>query len=133
MRTYVDDLADGAFTTTVDDLAESYFQHELMNETRAYIERGRRLERSSDQDVMDAWVAAFEHGLEHRTSEDARNMEDAAAELRLRGLEEPHERVRSKIDALRAEMERLGPDALLEGLDPQRIKDFLAALWGPKN
>jgi hypothetical protein len=112
--------------TFVDDLAESYFQHELMNETRAYIERGRRLERSSDQDVLNAWVAAFER-------EDARNMEDAAAELRLRDIEEPHDRVRSTIDALRAEMERLGPDAQLEGLDQQRIKDFLAALWGPKN
>jgi hypothetical protein len=111
--------------TFVDDLAETYFQHELMNETRAYIERGRRLERFSDQDVLDAWVAAFER-------EDARNMEDAAAELRLRGIEEPHERVRPKIDVLKAEIERLAPDAQPEGLD-QRIKDFLAALRGPKN
>jgi hypothetical protein len=104
-----------------------------MNETRAYIERGRRLDRSSDQDVLDVWVATFERWFEHRTIENTQNMDDAAAELRLRGLEEPHEQVRSKIDALRAEMERLGPNAQLEGLDPQRIKDFLAALWGPKN
>jgi hypothetical protein len=119
--------------TVVDDLAESYFQHELMNETRAYIERGRSLKRSSDQDVLEFWVATFERWFEHRTTENAQNMDDAAAELRLRGLEAPHEEVRSKIDALRAEMEGLGPDAQLEGLDPQRIKDFLAALWGPKH
>jgi hypothetical protein len=117
---------------TVDDLAESYFQHELMNETRAYIERGRSLKRSSDQDVLEFWVATFERWFEHRTTENTQNMDDAAAELRLRGLEALHEEVRSKIDVLRAEAERLGPDAQPEGLD-QRIKDFLAALRGPKN
>jgi hypothetical protein len=115
-----------------DDLAESYFQHELMNETQAYIERGRRLGRSSDQDVLDIWVATFERWFEHRTTENAQNMDDAAAELRVRGLEAPYEEVRSKIDVLRAETERLGPDAQPEGLD-QRIKNFLTALRGPKN
>lgn len=119
-------------TSTVDDLAESYLQHELMSETRAYIERGRSLKRSSDQDVLDIWVVTFERWFEHRTTENAQNMEDAAAELRLRGLEPPYERVRPKIDVLRAETERLGPDGQPKGLD-QRIKDFLAALRGPKN
>lgn len=115
-----------------DDLAESYIQHELMNETRAYIERGRGLGRSSDQDVLDMWAATFERWFEHRTTENTQNMDDAAAELRLRGLEPPYEQVRPKTDVLRAEIERLGPDAQPEGLN-QRIKDFLAALRAPKN
>jgi hypothetical protein len=119
--------------TFVDDLAETYFQHELMNETRAYIERGRSLTQSSDQDVLEFWVTTFERWFEHRTTENTQNMDDAAAELRLRGIEEPHERVMSKIEELRSEMERLGPDAQPPEELVQRVKDFLAALRAPKN
>jgi hypothetical protein len=57
---------------------------------------------------------------------------NAGAELRLRGIAEPHDRVRSMIEALRRETdrhERFGqPDGLI-----RRIKGFLAELRGPKN
>ena len=110
-----------------DNLAESYIQHELMNEPEHM--RGRRLGRSSDQDVLDVWVATFERWFEHRTIENTQNMDDAAAELRSRDLQAPYEQVRPKIDVLRTEIERLAPDAQPEGLD-QRVKDFLA-WWSP--
>jgi hypothetical protein len=58
-------------------------------------------------------------------------MNDAAAELRLRGLEPPYEQVGAEIHALRADIERQG-NALPEEL-VQRIRDFLAALRTPKN
>ncbi len=61
--------------TSDDDLAESYLQQELMNETRAYIERGRIFEHSSDRDLKDIWVAAFERWFEKRTLETAQAMD----------------------------------------------------------
>jgi hypothetical protein len=60
---------------------------ELAERTRAYIERGRRLERSSDYAVLDDWISTTERWYEHPTTEDARSMDDAAAELRLRGFD----------------------------------------------
>jgi hypothetical protein len=111
--------------TYIDILVESYFAAELTLETRAYVGRGRMLENCSDQDVRDLWLARFNRWFEHRTTDHARSMSDAAAELRLRGLEEPLDQVKAKTDALRTEIVRLGPDAQPEWLH-RRIGDFLA-------
>jgi len=77
------------------DLAEEFLQHELMNETRAYIECGRRLQTLSNTEVGDIWVARFEHWF--ATQGNPRDMDDAAAEIRLRRLEIPYERVVKKL------------------------------------
>jgi fructose 1,6-bisphosphatase len=44
---------DGKYTV----VTESYFAAELALETRAYVERGRSLEGSSDQDVLESSTA----------------------------------------------------------------------------
>jgi hypothetical protein len=115
-----------------DALAISYMQHELLNETRDYLERGRALKSISDAEALDTWVATFEQWFEKSTKETVRNMDDAAAELRLRKLDLPEDRVRAKIDLLSAEIKRRGPDARSDILD-QRIDEFLAAYEKPKN
>jgi hypothetical protein len=43
--------------TYIDILTESYFAAELALETRAYVERGRSLEGSSDQNVLESSTA----------------------------------------------------------------------------
>jgi hypothetical protein len=113
-------------------LAASYLQHELLNETRDYLERGRALQGVSDVEVLNAWVASFEQWFEKRTEKNARLMDDAAAELRLRGVDQPEDRVKSKINTLRTELKRLGPDVPSEGLD-RKIDEFLAERKKPKN
>jgi hypothetical protein len=115
-----------------DAIAISYLQHELLDETRSYLERGRALRSVADAAAIDAWVATFEHWFEKRTAETTRNMDDAAAELRLRNLDLPYERVKSKIDTLSAEIKRRGPDAGSDTLD-KKIDEFLAARKKPKN
>jgi hypothetical protein len=114
----------------IDVLAESFFAAELMNEAAAYVARGRMLEHSSDQDVLDVWVARFNCWFDVRSPENAQAMSDASAELRLRGLEEPHDDVRSKINALRAEVDHDDdhPEELV-----RRIVDYLAAMRAPQN
>jgi hypothetical protein len=114
------------------DIAAEYLHHALMNETRDYLARGRGLAGSSDQEVRDVWVAAFERWFEQKTDGNARNMDDAAAELRLRELEPPYDRVKAKTEEIQAAIKRLGPDAPSETLD-QTISEFLVVRSKPKN
>jgi hypothetical protein len=79
-----------------DDLAIESLQHAQMNETRDYVERGRALASQTDDEVKSVWVAMFEKWFDEKTPENARNMDDAAAELRLRDLEPPYDRVKAK-------------------------------------
>jgi hypothetical protein len=115
-----------------DDISAEYLHHALMNETRDYLARGRRLAASSDQEVQNVWVAAFERWFEQKTAENVRNMDDAAAELRLRNLEPPYDRVKAKTEELQAAIQRLGPNAPSASLD-QTIDEFLVARSKPKN
>jgi hypothetical protein len=115
------------------DLAEEFLQHELMNETRAYLERGRRLETLSNDEIVNTWVATFERWLGERTTNNSRDMDDAAAEIRLRGLEMPYERVKNETRALRAEWARLDPEHQSSPQIDRKIKDYLVARSRPKN
>jgi len=81
--------------------------------------------------VLATWVATFKSWYKQRSIESALANDDAAAELRLRGLEPPYDKVGAEIHALGANVERQG-DAPPQEL-VQRIRDFLAALREPKN
>jgi hypothetical protein len=59
-------------------------------------------------------------------------MNDAAAELRLRNIDLPVERVQETFDALQAEIKKAGPDAPSKILD-EEIDEFLEARKKPKN
>jgi hypothetical protein len=113
-------------------LAEEYLQHVLMNETRAYIERGRVFKSLSAEKVLDTWIAMFERWFGERTDRNGRDMDDAAAEIRLRGLEMPYDRVKEKTLALQAEVLRRGPEDDSPEID-RKIDDFLDARRKPKN
>jgi hypothetical protein len=115
-----------------DDISAEFLHHALMNETRDYLARGRSLVGSSDQEVQDVWVAAFELWFEQKTAGNVRNMDDAAAELRLRDMEPPYDRVTAKTDELQAAIRQLGPEAPSASLE-RTIDEFLAARSKPKN
>jgi len=112
-------------------LAEAYLQHELMNEMKDYLDRGRRFERLTIPELNKTWIIAFRRFVaKDRTV--IREMDDLAAELRLRNLELPLDSVRAEALQLRDEVKRLGPDAPSDGLD-ERIRAFLAKRKKPKN
>ena len=115
-----------------DDLAIELLHHAQMIETRDYLERGRALASQTVDEIKSVWVAMFERWFDEKTAENRRNMDDAAAELRLRDLEPPYDRVKAKTDELQAEIKRLGPDAFSEELD-EEIDEFLEARKKPKN
>jgi hypothetical protein len=114
-------------------LADEFLQHELMNEARAYIERGRRLQTLSNDEIVNTWVATFERWFGEKTAGNSRDMDDAAAEIRLRGLEMPYERVKNETHALQAELERLDPEDPSSPEIDRKIGDFLEARSKPKN
>ena len=115
----------------VEAFLDAFLQHELMNETRDYIERGRRLQTLSSAGIFNSWVVGFERWFE--TAGNSRGMDDAAAEIRLRWLKMPYERVKNKIRALRTELASLDPKNRSSPQIHQKINDYLVARSKPKN
>jgi hypothetical protein len=130
-------MADGSTDNKNDDgefdFAEEFLQHELMNQTRAYIERGRRYQMLNDFDVARAWVAAFERCFDEKTAENCRDMVDAAAEIRLRGIAMPYDKVKERGLALQADLARLDPEHDCSSELELKIVEFLAQRNKPKN
>ena len=44
---------------TIDAIAQAFLDHQAMEETRSYLERGRRFERLSVEDLNKGWAVAF--------------------------------------------------------------------------
>jgi hypothetical protein len=112
-----------------DDEAEAYLQHTLMEETQSYLERGRSLKDRSNDDLLNAWVTTVERWFRGRSSESQHDMDDAAAEIRLRGLTAPEERVSVLLKEMRDEIAR-DPGELNEGAR-RRLEEFSIELRKP--
>jgi len=92
-----------------DDI-EEFIQYALMEETRSYLERGRSLAHVSKEELFDLWSAMVRRWFYDRSKSNQRDMDDAAAEIRFRGLDMPEDRLGSLIEEMREENRR----------DPQR-------------
>src|SRR6266581_814320 len=77
--------------------AEEYLQHALMNETKAYFDRGRRFANVDVAQLKEKWVVIFKAYFADHTRQQGLEMDDLAAELRLRGLDPPFEAVKAEI------------------------------------
>jgi hypothetical protein len=80
------------------------------------LKRGRQLEDLGDAELLEIWVGAFERWFESRSSQTGRKMDDAATEIKLRGLGMPYDRVRLKIEQLRKKVRLHDPKLLNEKL-----------------
>jgi hypothetical protein len=107
-------------------MGEAFLESELMDETSGYLARGRRFENLSTGELGDGWVRAFTdwraNGADHQV------MDDLAAELRLRKLDMPYERVAKELDDMRDQIRSMGPN------NPgarARIAKFLGSLDNP--
>ena len=80
-----------------------------MDQAQSYLERGRQLRELCDADLKEIWVEAFDRWFESRSTRTGRIMDDVAAEIRLRGLNMPYDRVKSKIDRLKENVDRHHP------------------------
>jgi hypothetical protein len=117
-------------TDDTDPLLESFMHHELMEETTGYLQRGRAHRMLETAEVEDRWVEAFKAWAAGGYKGGARDMDDCGAELRLRGLDPPYERVSAEIAEVGRKLQDLGP---LEDDDPlrQRLRAYLNARDDP--
>jgi hypothetical protein len=105
-----------------------------MDETSDYVARGRAFKGREDAEVIDLWVAAFEKLFATRTAEARLMVEDLSAELRLRKIEPPADRIRTILEKTAAEMYQPGAenDPRWDSLE-RKFEQALAGLKKPKN
>jgi hypothetical protein len=117
-----------------DDSAVTAMHLVEMNETRDYVARGRTFKGLQDADAIDMWVAAFEKLFVVRTPEVKLMVDDIQAELRLRKLEPPADRIRTILEKSRAESLKpsAANDARWADLE-RKFEEALSGLTKPKN
>jgi hypothetical protein len=101
-----------------------------MNETRDYLQRGRAFNGREDAELLDLWVASFEKLFATRGPELKLMVDDIQAELRLRKIELPADRIRSILEKTTAEYD--GHDERWADLD-LKLDEALRASNKPKN
>src|ERR1700674_2229070 len=104
--------------------AEEYLQHVLMNETKAYFDRGRRFEKLEVAQLNEKWVMVFKAYFADHYRQQGLDMDDLAAELRLRGLDPPLHAVKRELSKLHGTLARIGPHASSPEFE-QKVSEFL--------
>ena len=89
---------------TIEALVDALLESELMERTAAYLSRGRPYSTERAEDVETGWTAAFKRSFATRSPEVQREVDDLAAELRLRGLEPPYDSMQPELDAAREQI-----------------------------
>jgi hypothetical protein len=112
-------------------LSEAFLQHELMNETKDYLDRGRLFEQLSIRELNEKWITAVRRFVADDSSV-VFEMDGLAAELRLRSREPPFEAVESEISKMKETVRRLGPGSLSDDAH-ERIAAFLLQWKKPSN
>ena len=107
-------------------------QHALMNETKAYFDRGRRFANVDVAQLNEKWVVVFKIYFADHTRQQGLEMDDLAAELRLRGLDPPFEAVKSEISKLQGALKRIGPHASSPEFE-QKVNEFMEQRSKPKH
>jgi hypothetical protein len=118
-----------ALAATVDDFVEAFVQSELMEETSAYLARGRHNRELCDEELNRLWIVAFKSWLAERTHAKRCTADDLWAELRLRGVEPPFDAVRAELAIAMEETKDVPSDPELM----KKIQLFRESLDEPKN
>jgi hypothetical protein len=90
-------------------LPDGWIQNELFEQTSNYLTRGRRFERLRIDQLNEEWAKAFRQFVRWRVGPHVRDMDDAGAELRLRGNEFPTYLVGSEVERLRTSIWSICP------------------------
>ena len=106
-----------------DQGADAFLQAQLMEETANYLERGRRFSQVHVDQLNKKWIVAFRGLFVDHDTDFRRDIDDLAAELRLRDFEPPYASVKPELDVLHAELVRAGPEAVPPQVAEQ-IREF---------
>lgn len=113
-------------------LPEVWLQNELLEQTRDYLIRGRRLARLRLDQLNVEWAKAFRQFVRQQIDSRLRDMDDAGAELRLRGAEFPTHLVTEEVEQLRVHVQRIGPVSPSAEFN-RKIGEFVADMSKPKH
>jgi uncharacterized protein (DUF2164 family) len=113
-------------------LPEIWIQNELLEQTRDYLTRGRRFERLRLDQLNKVWAEAFRQFVRRKIGPHLRDMDDAGAEIRLRGEEFPTDLVTLEVEQLRAAIQRVGPIFPSAEFD-RKIDEFIRNMNKPKH
>ena len=115
-----------------DALPDFWIQNELLEQTKDYLTRGRRFESLKLDRLNKVWSDAFRQFVRRDVQPNLRDMDDAGAELRLRGEEFPTHLVTSEVEQLRAVIQRVRP--IFPSAEFERkIDEFFMDLNKPKH
>jgi hypothetical protein len=103
---------------------------QAMDETQSYLERGRSLESTSETALKDIWETRFKAAFKSRRPDDFESLDDASAELRLRNIEAPFDRVQVELEDAQEEIRQRGPKSMGIG---KTLMEFLEKLDGEKH
>jgi hypothetical protein len=116
----------------IDAILQAFLDHQAMEETRSYLERGRRFEGLADGDLGKRWAAAFTAVCADGDESREADLDDLGAELGLRNLTRPAHLVHPR--AMKAAQARVA-NSQHEAFGPVReaIGRFMERMDEPKN
>ena len=106
------------------------FESYLMQEIENYLERGRLFHVLTTTQLANRWVTSFRAWCTSDFDGDTAELKDIAAELRLRGMEPPYEKV---LDERKAMVEKIARDGPHNPGVPARIAKFREDPKKPRN
>jgi hypothetical protein len=110
-----------------DKVGEAVIQHKAMDETTAYLSRGRTHAGVPVDQLEEQWMRAFRLWLQTQSPEHQVIFDDIAAELGLRGLEPPVKMVEAEVSAASTTFDPNQPGV------QQLIQDYRDKKDKPKN
>ena len=85
-----------------EEQVDAFLQNDALEKAQAYARRGRRHAQVPTDELIDLWVVGFKVWVSDIRNPLLRGMvDDLEAELALRGLAPPHDRVKEAADRLR--------------------------------
>jgi hypothetical protein len=113
-------------------LPDVWVHNELFEQTTDYLIRGRRFEKLRIDRLNHEWAKAFRLFVWRRSGPHVRDMDDAGAELRLRGAGFPTHLVAPEVNQLRNGIRHAGP-VTPSAEFVRKFEDFVADLSKPTN
>src|ERR1700730_18699428 len=109
-------------------LPGAMLQSELMDELSSYLQRGQRFASLTLKELHGRWASAFKQFVAQEHGPHVRDMDDAGAEIRHRGLRLPVNLASGAFEMMRERIRPLRPER-----DAAKNDDFFEQLKKPKN
>jgi hypothetical protein len=114
----------------IEDVIRAMLASQQMDETQAYLTRGRIHEPMADDLLTSAWVIAFKAFAQSQKQSDLVRVNDLDAEIRLRGIDRPVEEIQTGADT---GIQDLREDAPFTENVREAIETFLRQMSERKN